>query len=406
MLSCETCGKMFKTQGFLNNRLRNKHQLNIIKTAASFHCGECGAQFSKSENLVRHLRSQHQSANPHRCYFCPQFFAMENSLNDHEQKDLGLNVENVPWKRVANPASIEATTVAIKNGFTTHCSKLPKDELSIDPFNYLVSQQPNIMDFIDAELQKVPNVKVGISISVDVVKPLNNDKITAFFNSCQFRNAHSITDEEYLDHVDQLMSKLNIFISCGSGWVIESPKCIEIKTTTCQTLNESCCIETPTILKGLSKSLLNVRNKKDNFCFLYCVAASIFSFIGRAIYPKSHKDNVKLLNFNAKRTPMPLTSTAPFEKSNNVSINVYQLDNRKLVAVYYSKNKTFKRRINLLRLVDGSKSHYRLIKKFSNLLQRLTRSEKKRRQGPKSKFFSNCFQPILRKKLQMSHKVL
>jgi len=397
MLSCEACGKMFKTQGFLNNHLRMKHQLNITKTAVSFHCGECGAQFTKSKNLVRHLRSQHQSANPHRCFFCPQFFAMENSLNDHEQKDHGLNVENVPRKRIANPASIEATTVAINNRFKTHCLKLPKDELSIDPFNYLVSQQTNIMDFIDAELQKVPNMKVGISISVDLVKPLNNDKITAFFNSCLVRIAHSITDEEYLDHVDQLMSKLNVFASCGSGWVIESLKCIEVKTATCQTLNGSSYIETPNILKGLSKSLLNVRNKKDNFCFLYCVAASIFSFIGRAIYPKSHKENVKRLKFNAKRMPMPLSSIAPFEKSNNVSINVYQLDNHKLVAVYYSKNKTSKRRINLLRLVDGSKSHYCLIKNFSNLLQRLTRSEKKRRQGPKSKFCSNCFQPILRK---------
>ena len=99
------------------------------------------------------------------------------------------------------------------------------------------------------------------------------------------------------------------------------------------------------------------------FFFLFCVAASIFSFIGRPIYPKSHKKNVKRLKFNTKRMPMPLSSIAPLEKSNNVSNNVYLLDNRKLVAVYYSKNKTHKRCINLVRLVDGSKSQYRLIKK-------------------------------------------
>ena len=157
---------------------------------------------------------------------------MENSLNDHEQKDHGLNVENIPRKRVVNPASIEATTVALNKRFTTHCLKLPKDELSIDPFKYLVLQQTNIMDLIDAELHKVSNMKVGISISVDLVKPLNVDGITAFFNSCLVRIAHSITDEEYLDHVDQLMSKLNVFASCGSGWVIESLKCIEVKSAT------------------------------------------------------------------------------------------------------------------------------------------------------------------------------
>ena len=195
---------------------------------------------------------------------------MENSLNDHEQKDHGLNEENVPWKRVANPASTEATTMAINNRFTTHCLKLLKDDLSIDPFIYLVSQQPNIMDFIDANLQKVPNMKDGLSISVDLVKPLNNDKITVFFNSFLVSIAHSITDEEYLDHLGQLRPKLNVFAFCGSGWVIESPKCIEVKTTTCQTRNGSSFIETPNILKGLSKKFLNVRNKKDNFCF-FCI---------------------------------------------------------------------------------------------------------------------------------------
>ena len=68
------------------------------------------------------------------------------------------------------------------------------------------------MHFIDSELQKVPNMKIGLTIAVDLVKPLNNDKITAFFNSFLSKIAN-ITDEEYFDHVDQLMSKLNVFAS-------------------------------------------------------------------------------------------------------------------------------------------------------------------------------------------------
>ena len=139
------------------------------------------------------------------------------------------------------------------------------------------------MDFIDADPQNVPNMKVGIPTSVDRVKPLNNDEITVLFTSCLIRFAHCITDEEYLDHVDQLMSQLNVFASCGSRWVTESPKCIEVETATCQTLNGSSYFETPNIPKGVSKSLLNLRNKKDFFCCLYCVAASIFFFIGRSL---------------------------------------------------------------------------------------------------------------------------
>ena len=165
--------------------------------------------------------------------------------------------------------------MAVNDRFKTHCLKLPKEEVSnIDPFNYLVMHQQSIMDFIDTELQKVATMKIGLTIAVDLVKPLNNDKVTAFI-SFLARIATNITDEEYLDHVDQLMSKLNFFASCASGWVIKSLQSVEVKTAFCQTLNGSSYIETPNILKGLSKSLLNVKNKNDNFCFILCCSRII-----------------------------------------------------------------------------------------------------------------------------------
>ena len=231
-------------------------------------------------------------------------------------------------------------------------------------------------------------------------------KSQLFFRFCLIRFAQSITDEEYLDHVKQLMSKFNVYASSGSGWLNENLKCFEVKTATCQTINGSSFNEAPDFLKGFSKSILNARSKTNSFCLFNCLAASTFSFIDRTLHPNSQKENVKRLKLNAKRIPMPLSSIAPFEKSNNISINMYQLLKHKLVAVYYNKNKTSKRRIILLHLVDGSKSHYCLIKIFSNFLQRLTRSKKKRRQGPKSKLCSKCFPTLLRKKIQKSRKVL
>ena len=119
------------------------------------------------------------------------------------------------------------------------------------------------MDFIQTELRKVPILKVGITISVNLVKLLNNDKITAFFSSCLARTAKSSTDEDYLDHVEQLLCELNILASCDSGWVIENLKCTEAKTATC--LNGFSQIETRNILKGLSTSLLNEKQKWQFF---------------------------------------------------------------------------------------------------------------------------------------------
>ena len=310
MLCCEICGNLFKTQRFLNNHLRTKHQQNIIKTAIFFQCGECAAQLTESCNLIRHLRNQHESSNVHRCFFCPLIFAMEKTLHDHELTEHGLAEENLTRKGNGNPAQVEATTVAVNNKRL----KLPKYELSIDPFNYLISQQQSIIDFIDAELQRVPNMKIGFNIAVDLVKPLNNVKVTAFFNSFLARITNNITDEEYLDHVDQLISKLKVFASCGSGWLLECLQSVEMKAAICQTLSKSSYIETPDLLEGLSKGLLNVKRKNDNFCFLYCVAAAIFPFNGRATFTKSHRENVKKLNFNSSRIPMSLSSIASVEK--------------------------------------------------------------------------------------------
>ena len=72
--------------------------------------------------------------------------------------------------------------------------------------------------------------------------------------------------------------------------------------------------------------------------------------------------------------------------------------------MYYSKQKTSRQRINLLLLIVDSNSHYCLITNFSNLLQRLTPSNCKRKKGSMSKFCSNCFQPIIKKNFRKRFK--
>ena len=98
--------------------------------------------------------------------------------------------------------------------------------------------------------------------------------------------------------------------------------------------------------------------------------------------------------------PMPLSDIPSFEKCNHCSINVYQLEHTKLVSVYHSKNRKGRYRIDLLRLLENKDSHCCLIKKNSNLLHFLTWAKSKQNKGPISRFWRNCFQPIVKKILQ------
>ena len=98
--------------------------------------------------------------------------------------------------------------------------------------------------------------------------------------------------------------------------------------------------------------------------------------------------------------PMPLSRIRSFETRNKCSINVCQLEDNKLINIYSSKNKKSRRRVDLLRLVNGKRSHYCLIKNFSNIIHHLSRSPKKREAGPKSRFCRNCYQPIAKQNMQ------
>ena len=197
--------------------------------------------------------------------------------------------------------------------------------------------------------------------------------------------------------MDALMTQLNVFATGGSGWVVTTLSRLEIKTVCCNNVTGSSYIETPALLKPLKRSLLNVVNKRDNFCFLYCIAAALFSFTGKPFRPNSHEKNIEKLCFNPKLMPMLLSAIPSFEKRNHCSINVYQSENTKLVSVYHSKNRKGRYKIDLLRLLENKNSHYCLIKNFSNLLHFLTRSKSKQNKGPKSRFCRNCFPPIVKK---------
>ena len=140
----------------------------------------------------------------------------------------------------------------------------------------------------------MPNLKLGLTICVKLGKPLENETVAAFFNSPMERISCKISDDESMQHMDALMTQLNVFATGGAGWVAKMFSRLEIKTVCCNKVTGSSYIETPALLKPLKRSLLNVVNKRDNFCFVYCIAAALFSFTGKPFRPNSRKKTSRI----------------------------------------------------------------------------------------------------------------
>ena len=378
--------------------MKTKHS-SVSQSAKVFHCGHCFVGFTQTKNLLKHLRLKHNLNGHYRCSSCATFFGSETSLSAHQADHEDPCVAHQQTSRTSEGSSVlEFTTKALNSRFQIHRMKTEACSF-IDPFNCLISLKDEILGFVNGLLAAQVSIKIGFSISVALVKPIADESTEAFFNSNMVRLAVEMTEEEFMEHVDQLMSQLNVFATGGSGWVVEKLKRFEIKTAKCSSVVGGSYIETPSLLKKASRSLLNIVNKKDNFCFLYCVAAALFAFVGRPFRPKTHLENVQKLKFNAREMPMPLSGIRSFELLNKCKIYVYQLEGNKLVNVYNSKNKNFKKRVDLLRLVEEKRSHYCLIKNFSNIIHHLSRSPKKQAKGPKSRFCRNCYQPVLKQNL-------
>ena len=217
------------------------------------------------------------------CWFHPGQKSFETStFNDHEN-DREMAISSRP--RVAEESSVvEFTTRALNSRFQIHREETGNASF-IDPFSCLVSLKDNILRFVDSLMNTTASVEIGFSISVVLVKPIVEESTEAYFNSNMMRLAVEITEEEYMEHVDQLISQLNVFATGGSSWVVKKLMCFEMKTAKCASAVGGSYIETPAIFQKVSRSLLNIINKKDNFCFIYCVYIYIYIYTSYILSP-------------------------------------------------------------------------------------------------------------------------
>ena len=72
----------------------------------------------------------------------------------------------------------------------------------------------------------------------------------------------------------EILYLIDVWISKGSGWNVESIESQYIKISTYRPLSGSCYMDLPVELRSRRKGLINIKNK-DQKCFLWCHARHI-----------------------------------------------------------------------------------------------------------------------------------
>ena len=186
-------------------------------------------------------------------------------------------------------------------------------------------------------------------------------------------NPHEIYNE-MRDEIEEEIQKVEQ--TEGSGWVFLEVENLTLHTDIWDPIKGSSYIDLPKELKN-KKAIINMKNKDNNKCFLWCVL--------RALNPKDKdaeridkdlKSKEHTLNMEGIDYPVSLKDIKRFEKQNpdiSISILGYSKDERIYplrISEYTKAKKEDEKKYNIVLLLikDGDNSHYCLVKNLSALL--------------------------------------
>ena len=277
-------------------------------------------------------------------------------------------------------------------------------EVSIIDNQYPSIQLQKTRLFISCNLSKILNEMKGFKFN-EVLKitfeKQNGDELiekTAYFNG----ETQTITNEtQILQSLqitqDQIINKIQQWVSEGSAWVIQSVDGHFINVVKYQPLKCSSYIPLPKELQN-SKGLINIKNK-DNECFRWCHI--------RYLYPQKKDPHrvkecdwkcVKDLDYSGIEFPVSIKQYNRIEKQNSININVFGYEQRQPYPIYISKEK-FEPCLNLLLISEGEVTHYCLIKDFNKFMHKQTKHNGRKH------FCMRCLQCFSSEEVLTKHKV-
>ncbi|KAJ8666080.1 hypothetical protein QAD02_007742 [Eretmocerus hayati] len=228
--------------------------------------------------------------------------------------------------------------------------------------------------------------KYVISYVYDFVKEHKTAKVALIFNAFynfqdekseikHFRNPYneiliSTNLEKWYKNVsDLLLDLLSEFEEMGSGWSLEEIISLKINIIKTRPLNAASFVDLPDFIKR-KNAVINIECDRND-CFATAVMVGLYpaqTGSSRQSQKSSYTHWKHELKLNEEDFPISYPHIPKFERTNNISVNVYQADEEE-ESIYPSYRTTKKRarHVNLLLVERGDISHYCTIKHLSRL---------------------------------------
>ena len=266
-------------------------------------------------------------------------------------------------------------------------------------------QLQNTRSLINNNLLKILNEMKGLKFNETLKIMFEKQNGDELIEESAYLNAEKQTvtnDTEIVELLQitqqQILNKIQKWISKGSGWTIKSVDGHFINVIKYKPLRGNSYIPLPKELQHSSKGIINMKNN-DNECFRWCHIRSLWP---QNKHPERIKEcdkkYVEKLDYSGIEFPVSVKQYNKIEKQNNIRINVFGYEEKQKHPIYVSKEK-FNSCLNLLLITEGEVGHYCLLKDFNKFMYNQTKHKGRKH------FCMYCLQCFSSERVLDNHKV-
>ena len=339
-VKCDICQKHLADKRSLRRHRKSIHK--IYPQSNSFECNDCGFSTKSLYELTGHMTVQHDAPNPRYCLYCNICFPFDPDYLDHMNTVHGLPAWNIDVENLPH-SGILPTERAF--GDTLRTFEINVDAHDFDLFHIMQVKRQEIENIVPMSVQQHPQ-KVQFSSTIQLTKPAKDDdeepssqpdKISVHVQSKMERvDFGGLADKTFHAMLEQMLLSLNNFASHGSGWTLDQIVNIEVRLAKAKPITASSYLALPAKLAN-TMALLNIRNREDENCFLYCFTAAYHFKYGPRLVPAGASSRritspatYGPTNPIAKQAngvfsmPMGFHQMTKFEDLNDVRVNVFR----------------------------------------------------------------------------------
>src|SRR5580765_2864485 len=258
----------------------------------------------------------------------------------------------------------------------------------IEPLRFLEDARYTVLDRVRDVMGRYNSVKVNTAFNGEFVA---GDKIAVKTIVTKNHPLLITSDlrEWYGRHViDDILASLEEFQERDSGWTLSRILNLIINVNMYNPMRVGCYIDIPREIR-MKRAVINVRST-DDACFAWAVVAALYPVERNAERSSRYPHYSTVLNLESVELPMSLNRIEKFERLNEISINVYTIQESEkkdkkdrgiaIVPLFLTNDKK-ERHVNLLYLYDTRRdniAHFAYIKNLSRLVaSQLTAGKRK-----------------------------